>query len=439
MSIDQKTHDWFISYSNDENIVHLASKGGSARKGKQIVHGCHIILLLLSEIGYQETLNIKSTHAKFLSPVHVDDRVLVNVCSTASSVIFYGKTIFGSVFEIEFKYTSYPNISVGSKSHSIDMKPLKDFFYYQNRRCSAFDIELVSENHFLRVVPASLCVFFTSISAFVGMKNPGNGSIIGEIISNFYNDIKYIDLTELDLVRYVAIGANYSLSIGSDGFLVRTTGLKYDDEKSLDFKKASSLDTDGFSDVADVCLVIGALGRVGSFFVKELLSRDYKVIGTTTNVEKVGIHRVPEAGSFTVVHTPSDNSVTDLIEKILSKTNIKVVLFCNSPPISATFSESDFSSVDDFFKVYVHEVFRLILYCRYLGVSKIIIPGSVFENQAPTGFSSYAMVKKISSYFFQLIQEMQDDVSIFNPKLPPLNELDSTFLKNLGFFEFIDH
>ena len=74
-----------------------------------------------------------------------------------------------------------------------------------------------------------------------------------------------------------------------------------------------------------------------------------------------------------------------------------------------------------------------------LGVSKIVIPGSIFEEQAPSGFSSYAMVKKMSSLFLQQIQEMQNDVSIFNPKLPPVTELNSNLLLNIGFFDFIDN
>ena len=90
-------------------------------------------------------------------------------------------------------------------------------------------------------MPASLCLFFASISAFVGTQKPGNGSIIGEIVCNFYDDIKSINFTELNLARYVTIGANYSVSIGSDSFLVRTTGLKGDKEKKLNFKKIPSL------------------------------------------------------------------------------------------------------------------------------------------------------------------------------------------------------
>ena len=438
MVIGQKSHDFFINYSNDKNSVHLIGDGRNARKGKQIVHGCHIILLLLSEIGYQKTLGIKSTHAKFLSPVHVDDRVIVHAYWADDSVIFYGKTIFSNVFEIEFKYLAQPNFPVGSKLHSIDTKPLRNFFHGQDLRYVAFDTERAPENNFLKLIPTSLCLFFASISAFVGMKNPGNGSIIGEIILNSHNDMKYIDLTKLNLARYVTIGNNYSLGIGSDSFLVRITGFKSGDEKRLDFKKTSLLDIENFSDVSDVCLVIGALGQVGSVFVKELLSQGYEVIGTTTNTEKVGIYEVPDAGNFKVLYTPSDDTVLDFIESILSKTNIKAVLFCNSPAISATFSEDDFSFINDYLNVYLHEVFRLTLYCRYLGISKIIIPGSEFEDQAPPGFASYGMVKKISSLVLQLIREVQGDVLVFNPKLPPVNELDSSLLQNLGFFEFLD-
>lgn len=438
VTIDQEMHDWFIGYSNDNNRIHLGRHELGVRRGKQIVHGCHIILILLAEVGFEETMGIKSIHAKFFSPVHVDEKINIDVNIIEESIIFSGKTIYGSVFEINFKLVVQPDITIGSKLHNIEIEPVTEFFQEKILQCIQNNANLMYKNHIFTKVPTSLCVFFSSISAYVGTKTPGNGAIIGDIIVNFYTDLKYLDLTKIKIARYVSFGDNFSVSLRSDSFLIRTTGRNTFEKKLINYTKLSSLVTEDFHDISDVCLVIGAFGQIGSFFVTELLKHGYNVVGTTAKIDKTGLYKVTGAGKFTVFHAQTDEFILDLMEKITKKTNIKAILFCNSPVINATFTEDDLSPVDEFLRVYVQEVFQLISYCRYLSVSKIVIPGSIYELEAPAGFSSYAMIKKMSSYLIHQVQEIQDDVLIFNPKLPPINELTSQYMQEIGFYNFIE-
>ena len=438
VTIDQEMHDRFIGYSNDNNRIHLGRHELGVRRGKQIVHGCHIILILLAEVGFEETMGIKSIHAKFFSPVHVDEKINIDVNIIEESIIFSGKTIYGSVFEINFKLVVQPDITIGSKLHNIEIEPVTEFFQEKILQCIQNNVNLMYKNHIFTKVPTSLCVFFSSISAYVGTKTPGNGAIIGDIIVNFYTDLKYLDLTKIKIARYVSFGDNFSVSLRSDSFLIRTTGRNTFEKKLINYTKLSSLVTEDFHDISDVCLVIGAFGQIGSFFVTELLKHGYNVVGTTAKIDKTGLYKVTGAGKFTVLHAQTDEFILDLMEKITKKTNIKAILFCNSPVINATFTEDDLSPVDEFLRVYVQEVFKLISYCRYLSVSKIVIPGSIYELEAPAGFSSYAMIKKMSSYLIHQVQEIQDDVLIFNPKLPPINELTSQYMQEIGFYNFIE-
>lgn len=438
VTIDQEMHDWFIGYSNDNNRIHVGNHELGVQRRKQIVHGCHIILVLLAEVGLEEIMGIKSIHAKFFSPVYVDDKINIDINIIEESITFSGKTIYGSVFEINFKFFVQSDITIGSKLHNMDIKPVAEFFQEQVLRCIQNNVNLIYKNHILTKVPTRICVFFSSLSAYVGTITPGNGAIIGDIIVNFYKDSKYLDLTKINTARYVSFGDNFSVSLRSDSFLVRTTGRNTFEKKLINYKKLSSLVTEDFHEISDVCLVIGAFGQIGSFFVAELLKHGCNVVGTTAKIDKVGLYEVTGAGNFTVRHAQTDEFILDLMEKISKKANIKAILFCNSPVINATFSEDDLSPVDEFLRVYVQEVFKLISYCRYLSVSKIVIPGSIYELEAPVGFSSYAMIKKMSSYLIQKVQEIQDDVLIFNPKLPPINELTSEYMQEIGFYNFID-
>lgn len=423
---DINSHCHFTEYVGDNNSVHLAALSGNGLRKKPIVHGMHIFARVLSIICKSDFDSITGIVCKFLSPVFVGDRVKISFHQEPNSITVFGKSVSGNVFEILFTKGKIPLFSTGSSSHKLNDNSFFEFFNQRNFQYSRGKIDYSCLTWVSNPDIENCLNFFGGLSSYLGTKKPGDLSVIGEVRVSCDAGLRSLKLEMIKELFFAEVLQSYSLGMVGSGFKLRVTGNSGIRPTPRLTKIATKNDKEIISKFvkdADCCIVFGSLGKVGSFFASEVSKLGFQVFGTTGNIERAGNYKT-ELGHSVEVSFVSDE--VDWLDYLIEKSknfNVKAVFFCNSPPINSSIVENDFNVMRYFNNVYVNQVTHIVACCKFVEIKNLVVPGSVFEDSPPKGLLFYSISKKISSLLLSSLNEVECEVNIINPKLPPIENI----------------